>query len=243
MDLYPCLCQEAYRGIYSQWMVFLHLHLFRLSHPLPKRHPRSRQGGIKWGLSSSKAHPNFFHLRKELRRLFRHDMKSIIAETEKNMSCRTPPKDGLSTLKWTPRTPPRAERMPPTPGLPISSSPSKVDSRTSPAITPGLTAVTRPRPDTTSSGLSITRPQGVNPVLAVVKQQAQSPLKVITPNPPAHVSPLLTRTQSAQVSQPIMPVKLGSSSPGIRRASLVSSFARLALMLISIVLGAVTMHG
>jgi len=144
-------------------------------------------------------------------------MKSIIAETERNAYSQNPPKDGLSVAKWTPRTPPRPERMPPTHGSPVSSSPGKkVDLRMTPALT--QTSSTTLRPDTTSSALSLTRPQGVNPALGAVGSRSQSPPKALS-NPPAHTPSPLTRTQSAQVSQPIIPVKMGAGSPSIRRTS------------------------
>lgn len=178
-------------------------------------------------------------LLKGLRRLSRHDMKSIIAETERNASSRTPPKDGPLTVKWTPRTPPRPERMAPVPGLPMSSSTSKkVDLRTTAAITPGLPTVAKP--GTPSSGLSITRPRDVGPVLAAEKQQSRSPPKPLVLKPSAHP---LTRTQSDQVFQPITPLKSSASSPSIRRTSLVSSFDRPSLILILIVLGVGASHG
>lgn len=169
-------------------------------------------------------------------------MKSIIAETERKASPRTPPKDGSPTAKWTPRTPMRAERMPPALGLSMSSSPGKrVDWRISPATMAGPSTIVRP--ETTSSGLSITRPQGVDPVPAVTKQQAQSPQKAVTPKPSAHIPPPLTRSQSAQVSQPIAPVKFGPGSPSVRRTSLVSSLDRTPLMLTFILLGVAASRG
>jgi len=144
-------------------------------------------------------------------------MKSIIAETERNTFPQNPPKDGSSMAKWTPRTPPRSERMPPTHGSPVSSSPgTKVDLRIKPAIT--QTSSTILRPDTTSSALSLTRPQGVSPALGAAKSQSQSPLKGPS-RPPAHILPPLTRSQSTQVSQPVIPVRTGVSSPSIRRTS------------------------
>jgi hypothetical protein len=145
-------------------------------------------------------------------------------------------------VKWTPRTPPRTERNPPAPRLSTLPSPSKkVDLRISPATMAGPPIVARP--DFASSGLSITRPQWVGPVPAAEKQQAQSPLKVLTPKHPVHTPPHLTRTQSAQASQPITPVKFGAGSPSIQRTSLVSSFFRLLLMLNFIVLGVVAGRG
>ena len=169
-------------------------------------------------------------------------MKSIIAETERNLPSRTPPKDGLSGVKWTPSTPPRPGQMPPSPGLPMLSSPSKkVDLRKAPALTPGSS--TAMRPDTTSSGLSITRPQVISPVLVVAKQQVQSPQTVPMLKPSAYISPTLNRMQSTQISQPITPVKLGVNSPSIRRTSSVSSPDRPSLILISIVVGVAARHG
>jgi hypothetical protein len=145
-------------------------------------------------------------------------MKSIIAETERNLSSQTSPKDGLSTAKWTPRTPPRPERMPPTPAPPASSSPSKMgDVRITPVTTQGVPAITRP--EITSSGLSITRPQGIGPALGVAKSQAQTPPKSLGIKPPLHFPPSPTRTQSSQAAQPITPVKLGAGSPSVRRTS------------------------
>jgi hypothetical protein len=142
-------------------------------------------------------------------------MKSIIAETERSAFPQTPPKDGSSIAKWTPRTPPRPERMPSTREQPVSSSPGrKVDLKMTPAITQIPPTVLRP--DTTSSGLSLTRPQGVSPALGAVKPQSQSPPNALS-EPPVHIPPPLTRSQSAQISQPIVPVKMGS--PSIRRTS------------------------
>ena len=168
-------------------------------------------------------------------------MKSIIAEAEKNALPQTPPKDGLSTTKWTPRTPPRPERMPSVPGPPMSSSPGKkVDLRMTPTITQG--SFTTVRPDTKSSGLSMTRPQGVGPALGAAKQQFQSPPK--TPLSPAPTTLSLTRTKSTQTSQPITPTKTGASSPSIRRTSLVSSFDHPPVsMLIFMLLGVAATHG
>lgn len=144
-------------------------------------------------------------------------MKNIIAETERSAFPQTPPKDGLSTAKWTPRTPPRSERMPSTSGSPVSSSTSKkVDLRMTPAITQASSTI--PRPNATGSGLSLTRPQGVNPAFGVAKLQSQSPPKALS-KPPNHIPPPLTRIQSTQVSQPIIPIKMGNGSPTIRRTS------------------------
>ena len=143
-------------------------------------------------------------------------MKSIIAETERSAFPQTPPSEGLSTAKWTPRTPPRSERMPSTSGSPVSLSTSKkVDLRMTPAITQALTI---PRPNATGSGLSLTRPQGVNPAFGVAKPQSHSPPKALS-KPPNHIPPPLTRIQSTQVSQPIIPIKMGTGSPTIRRTS------------------------
>jgi len=150
--------------------------------------------------------------------LFRHDMKRIIAETERDAFAQIPPNDGSSIAKWTPRTPPRSEWMPPTPGLPPSSSQDKrVDVRTSPGMTQGSSNIVRL--DTASSGLLITRPRGVIPVIGIGKPQSQSPPKAITSKPRVHAPPLPTRTQSTQVSQPITPIKMGASSSSIRRTS------------------------
>ena len=149
--------------------------------------------------------------------VFRHDMKTIIAETERSAFPHTPPKDGLSTVKWTPRTPPRSERMPLTSGPPLSSSVSKrIDLRMTPAITPVSSTIHGF--NTTGSGLSLTRPQGVNPTFGAVKPQSQSPPKSLS-KPPNHIPPSLTRTQSTQVTQPIIPIKMGASSPSVRRTS------------------------
>ena len=184
----------------------------------------------------------FFYNRKELKHLSRHDMRSIIAETEKNATSRTPPTDGLSTMKWIPRTPPRPDRMPPAPGLPMPSSPGKkAEFRRTPATTPGPSTVARP--NHTSSGLSITRPRGVGPALAVANQQTQTPQKALTPEFSAHTHPLLARTRSTQLSQPGTPVKLFVSSSSIQRTSLVSSLDRLSLVLIFIVPGVAASHG
>ena len=144
-------------------------------------------------------------------------MKTIMAETERNAYSQNPPKDGSPVAKWTPRTPPRPERMPPTHGSPVSSSPGKkVNLRMAPVIT--QTSSTILRPGTTSSALSLTRPQGVSPALGAAKSQSQSPPKALS-KPPAHTPTPLTRTQSTQVSQPIIPVKMGVGSPSIRRTS------------------------
>lgn len=144
-------------------------------------------------------------------------MKSIIAETERNAFPQTPPKDGSSVAKWTPRTPPRPERMPSTHGSQISSSPGKkVDLRMTPAVT--QISPTILRPDTTSSGLSLTRPQGVSPALGVVKPQSPSPPKALS-KPQAHIPLPLTRSRSTQASQPIIPIKMDVGSPSIRRTS------------------------
>ena len=143
-------------------------------------------------------------------------MKSIIAETERGAFPQTPPKDGLLTAKWTPRTPPRSERMPSTSGSPVSSTDRKVDLRMTPAITPA--SLTIHGPNATGSGLSLTRPQGVNPMSGVAKSQSQSPSKALS-MPSSHISLPLTRTQSTHVSQPIIPVKMGAGSPSIGRSS------------------------
>jgi len=149
-------------------------------------------------------------------------MKSIIAEAERKAFPQTPPPDGPPTAKWTPRIPPRPERMPSTPGLPSSSSPSKnIDLRMKSTITEGSSTVIRS--NTTNSGLSISRPHRVSPALGTAKPQSQSPPKVLSSKPPAHIPPPLARTQGPQVSQPIIPVKMGASSPSIRRTSYVST--------------------
>lgn len=141
-------------------------------------------------------------------------MKSIIAETERNAFPQTPPKDASPTAKWTPRTPPRPERMPSTPGLPASSSPGKkVDLRMTPAVTQGSWTILSS--DTKNSGLSITRPQGVNPVLGTTKPQSQSPPKALLSKPPTHLPPS-SRTQNIQTSQPAIPVRMNVGSPSIR---------------------------
>lgn len=179
---------------------------------------------------------------KGLRNLSRHDMKSIIAETERDASSQTPPKDGLPTLKWTPRTPPRPERMPPAPGFPTSLSPGKkVDLRGTTVITPGSPTIARP--DTKSSGLSMTRPRGVGSALVEAKQQAQSPPKTLMPKPSAHIPPPPIRTQNTQIFQSITPVKPVASSSSMRRTSLVSSLDRYFLMLIFIDPGVAASHG
>ena len=148
-------------------------------------------------------------------------MKRIIAETERGAFIQTPPNDGSPIAKWTLRTPPRPEQMPHTAGSPQSLSPDKrVDVRTSPGITQGSSNIVGL--DTASSGLSITRPRGVIPVLGIGKSQSQSPPKAIILKPRAHVPPP-TRAQSTQVSQPITPIKMGAGSPGIRRTSWVPS--------------------
>ncbi|KAF9784961.1 hypothetical protein BJ322DRAFT_1060536 [Thelephora terrestris] len=157
---------------------------------------------------------------KQMGPVVKHDMKSIIAETEMNASSRTPPKDCFSMAKWTPRTPPRPELMPSTLASPVSSSPGKRgELRMTLANMQG--PPTTARPDTTSSGLSITRPPGVSPALEGVKLQTQSSPKTLVPKSPAHTLPPSARTQSrsSQVSQPITPVKLNASSTGIRRTS------------------------
>jgi hypothetical protein len=182
--------------------------------------------------------------RKQLRDSYRHDMKSIIAETEMNASSRTPPKDCFSMAKWTPRTPPRPELMPSTLASPVSSSPGKRgELRMTLANTQG--PPTTARPDTTSSGLSITRPPGVSPALEGVKLQTQSSPKTLVPKPPAHTLPPSARTQgrSSQVSQPITPVKLNASSTGIRRTSSASSRDPVSLTLMIIIPGVATSHG
>jgi len=148
-------------------------------------------------------------------------MKRIIAETERDAFTQTPPKDGSPTAKWVPRTPPRPEQMPPTAGSPQSLSPDKrVDVRITPAVMRGSSSTIRP--DTTSSGLSRTRPQGVSPVLGIGKPPSQSPPKSLTSRSQTHDPPPLTRTQSTQVFQPIIPIKRGASSPGVRRTSWVT---------------------
>lgn len=180
--------------------------------------------------------------RKQLRGLCRHDMKSIIAETERNSSPHTPPRDGSLTAKWTPRTPPRPELMPSSPAPPVSSSPGKrVDPRTTPAIMQGPPTIARPV--TTGSGLSITRPQGVGPALGEARPQSQTPPKTIVPKSPARIPPSLTGTQNNQVSQPTTPVKPSAGSPSIRRTS--SAFSRdpSALMLMLFILGVAASHG
>ena len=142
-------------------------------------------------------------------------MKSIMAEAEGNTSSQTPPKDGLSTVKWTPRTPPRPERMP---APPVSlSTGKKIDLKITPAATPGYKTVVRP--DITSSGLSMTRPQELGPAPGGVGPQAQTPPKTLVSKPPTHIPPPSTRTQSTQASQTITPVKLSAGSPSIRRTS------------------------
>ena len=149
-------------------------------------------------------------------------MKRIIAETERGALAPAPPNDGSPIAKWTPRTPPRPERMPPTTESPPSLSPDRrADVRTSPGIAQGSLAIVRP--DTASSGLSITRPRGVIPVLGVGKPQSQSPPKATASKPRLHAPPPLTRAQSTHVSQPITPTKMGAGSPSIRRTSWVSS--------------------
>ena len=148
-------------------------------------------------------------------------MKSIIAETERNALPQTPPKDGPSTAKWTPRTPPRPERMPSTSGLPVSSSPGKkIDLRMTPAVM--QVSSTSLGSGTTNSGLSLTRPQGVSPTLGVAKLQSQSPPKALS-KPPVHISPSMARAQSTQMPQPIIPFKISGSSPGMHRTSSVPS--------------------
>jgi len=145
-------------------------------------------------------------------------MKRIIAETERDAFTQIPKKDGSPTARWTPRTPPRPERQPPAPGLPLSLSPDKrIDVRTTFSIAQGSLSIVRP--DTASSGLSMTRPQGVDPVLGMGKPQSQSPPKALTSKTRAHIPPSLTRTKSTQVPQPITPIKMGVGSPSVRRTS------------------------
>jgi len=145
-------------------------------------------------------------------------MKRIIAETERDAFAQTPPKDGSPVAKWTPRMAPRPERMPPTTGSPPSLSPGKrVGVKTSPGIAQGSSSIIRL--DTAGSGLSMTRPREVIPVLGIGKPQSQSPPKAVTLKPRVHAPPPLTRTQIGQVPQPITPIKVGSGSPGVRRTS------------------------
>jgi len=190
------------------------------NHP-PPRYPRSNpQDGNQLGLLSSA--PYLVALWKQLKDLFRHDMKRIIAETERGAFAQTPPNNGSPIAKWTPRTPPRPERMPPTAGSPSSLSPDKrVDVKTSPGISQGSSSIVRL--DSASSGLSITRPRGAIPVVGVGKSQSQSPPKAITPKLRIHDPLPVTRAQSTQLSQPITPTKMGVGSPSIRRTSWVSS--------------------
>ena len=146
-------------------------------------------------------------------------MKSIMAETERNAFPQTPPKDG-SLAKWTPRTPLRPERMPSTSGSPVSSPSKKVDLRVmTPAITQESSIIVKP--DTTSSGLSMSRPQGVGPTLGIPKPLSQSPPGPHVFSLPTHAPQPRTRAQSGQ---PIIPARMGPSSPSIRRASLAPSF-------------------